>query len=369
MSLQEEIDTTRAEIRTEGYEMSIGEWISLYERDEIDIHPEFQRYYRWSDFQKSRLIESILLGIPIPEIFVAQREDGVWDVVDGLQRLSTIYEFVGILKDIDGDLLPPLELTETKYLPSLEGKKWKDPEDEEDSFNVTQRLIVKRSRIGVSIILRESDEKSKYELFQRLNTGGSPLSPQEVRNSILVMMNPDVYNWMRDLSQNEDFRECVSLTDKALQEQYDMDIVLRFITFRTMEEEELNSIGDVNEFLTDYMIDEIAEENFDIEEETNAFETTFGILNDVMGDDSFKRYDLNKEKFLGGFLVSAFELVALGIGYNYEYVRDSDIDLIQTIKDLWDNEEFTSNSGSGVRASTRIPRVLDLGRRTFSGDE
>lgn len=98
MSLQEEIDKRRQEIRTDGYSMSIGEWISLYENHELDIHPEFQRFFRWSAHQKSTLIESILLGIPIPPIFVSQRADGVWDVVDGVQRLSTIYEFVGFLE-------------------------------------------------------------------------------------------------------------------------------------------------------------------------------------------------------------------------------------------------------------------------------
>jgi uncharacterized protein with ParB-like and HNH nuclease domain len=85
-----------------GYSVSIGEWISIYEKDELDIHPEFQRFFRWSNRQKSRLIESILLGLPIPQIFVAQRPDGIWDVVDGLQRLSTIYQFVGILKNEEG---------------------------------------------------------------------------------------------------------------------------------------------------------------------------------------------------------------------------------------------------------------------------
>ncbi|HEV3200590.1 MAG TPA: DUF262 domain-containing protein, partial [Bryobacteraceae bacterium] len=110
MGLQEEIDKTRAEIRTDGYSVSIGEWISIYEKAELDIHPEFQRFFRWSTRQKSRLIESILLGIPVPQIFVAQRPDGVWDVVDGLQRLSTIYQFVGILKDEDGKVQDPLTL-------------------------------------------------------------------------------------------------------------------------------------------------------------------------------------------------------------------------------------------------------------------
>ena len=92
--LQQEIDEKKKEIFTDGYPMSIGELSSLYSENELDIHPEFQRFFRWTTLQKSKLIESILLGIPIPSIFVSQREDGVWDVVDGLQRLSTIFQFM-----------------------------------------------------------------------------------------------------------------------------------------------------------------------------------------------------------------------------------------------------------------------------------
>jgi len=77
-SLLDEINEKRIEIRTDGYPMSIGEWISLYEKHELDIHPEFQRFYRWSESQKTSLVESILLGIPIPPIFVSQRSDGIW---------------------------------------------------------------------------------------------------------------------------------------------------------------------------------------------------------------------------------------------------------------------------------------------------
>ncbi|MBW4517427.1 MAG: DUF262 domain-containing protein [Timaviella obliquedivisa GSE-PSE-MK23-08B] len=69
--LQQEIDSKRQEIRSDGYSMSIGEWISLYEDGEIDIHPEFQRFFRWTNYQKTSLIESLLLGIPIPPIFVS----------------------------------------------------------------------------------------------------------------------------------------------------------------------------------------------------------------------------------------------------------------------------------------------------------
>jgi uncharacterized protein with ParB-like and HNH nuclease domain len=96
MSLQDEITLRANQIFRESYQMSIGELINLYKDDEMDIHPEFQRVFRWSEFQKTRLIESIMLNIPIPPIFVSQSDDGVWDIIDGVQRLSTIFQFVSI---------------------------------------------------------------------------------------------------------------------------------------------------------------------------------------------------------------------------------------------------------------------------------
>ncbi len=100
MSLQDEIQVASAKINTDAYAMSIGEVVNLYRDKELIIRPAFQRLFRWSTYQKSRLVESVLLGIPIPSIFVSQREDGVWEVVDGLQRLSTILEFIGELRDL-----------------------------------------------------------------------------------------------------------------------------------------------------------------------------------------------------------------------------------------------------------------------------
>jgi uncharacterized protein with ParB-like and HNH nuclease domain len=193
VTLQEEIDLKAKEIHTDGYSLSIGELMSLYRDAEIEIHPEFQRFYRWTPLQKTKLIESILLGIPIPPIFVSQREDGIWDVIDGLQRLSTIFEYAGILRDAEGNIKPPSSLLGTDYLPSLEGKFWQKDDDLLNSLDQTQRLIIKRSKLGVQIIKKESDKDTKFELFQRLNTGGTSLTEQEIRNCILVMINIDFY--------------------------------------------------------------------------------------------------------------------------------------------------------------------------------
>lgn len=367
-SLIEDVNQKRREIRTDGYAMSISEWVSLYESEEIDIHPEFQRFYRWSEKQKTNLIESILLGIPIPPVFVSQRSDGIWDVVDGLQRLSTIYQFMGILKDESGELFPPLTLTSTKYLPSLQGKKWNDPSDEENSLTQELRLIIKRSKINVSIILKESDKDAKYDLFQRLNTGGSSLSPQEIRNCILVMLNKDFFVWLQRLSKHQSFRDSISLSDRPLEEAYDMELALRFMVFSLISEDDLSSIGDVGEFVTEKMTVISTDEKFDQQEFEALFKQTFDLLNQELGDRSFKRYYAAKDKFMGGFLVSQYELVSYGIAYAL-HAGHKVTNIREKVASIWSNEEFTSWSGAGITATRRLPRIIPLGRRLFSHND
>jgi hypothetical protein len=366
MGLQQEIDKTRAEIRTDGYPISIGEWISIYEKGELDIHPEFQRFFRWSLRQKSRLIESLLLGIPVPQIFVAQRADGIWDVVDGLQRLSTIFQFVGILIDEDKKKLAPLTLEATPYLPSLKDQRWEDNDHPDQSLTAAQRLLIKRAKISVSIILKESDEMAKFELFQRLNTGGSMLSDQEVRNSILVMMNRDLYKWMRLLSEDAHFQACIALSERAVEEQYDMELVLRFIVFRSTPPASLTNLGDLGEFLTDKAKALAQDKTFDLKKEEAAFRETFALLDSVLGDDAFRRYDQKKDRFLGGFSVSAFEAVAIGIGYNPKKATGDSNAVVQKVKKMWEDPNFVDNSGSGIGAPSRVRKIIPYGRVIFA---
>ena len=105
--LTEEIVSAQRLVRTDAYQMSIGEIVSMYDSREIIIDPEFQRLFRWNIGQKSRLIESLLLGIPLPSIFVFEKGDGSWELIDGLQRVSTILEFMGKLRSPEGGLMQP----------------------------------------------------------------------------------------------------------------------------------------------------------------------------------------------------------------------------------------------------------------------
>ena len=191
MALQDEIKKAKKEIVSDGYDMSVGEIISLYKEGDMIIDPYFQRLFRWEKEQKTKFIESLLLGIPIPPIFVFQ---GIWELIDGLQRLSTIFEFAGILRLPKGETATPMSLGSAGFIPSLAGKYWNSTSDQEDNgIGRINQFEMRRARIRVEILRKESDPFVKYELFQRLNTGGAKLSEQEVRNCMTVMLNKGFY--------------------------------------------------------------------------------------------------------------------------------------------------------------------------------
>jgi hypothetical protein len=127
--LDSEIESAQRKVKTDAYQMSIGEIVNMYKDDELVINPDFQRLFRWEVGQKAKLIESVLLGIPIPSIFVFETDDGKWELIDGLQRISTILEFMGLLKDPENRReMPPSSLVGTKYLPSLNNVVWQKAE-------------------------------------------------------------------------------------------------------------------------------------------------------------------------------------------------------------------------------------------------
>jgi len=362
--LQRQIDEKRSEIHSDQYSISIGEIANLYRDQELDIHPEFQRFYRWTDEQKSRFVESILLGIPIPSLFVAQREDGKWDVIDGLQRLSTIFQLMGILKEQDGKKVPPLVLTKTKYLPAMEGVAWKGAESSQ-SLSAAQQLYIKRAKFDFKIILRESDESAKFELFQRLNTGGAELSDQEIRNAMLVAANRDFFEWLKALATLPEFEQCVSLSDRSYDEQFDLEVVLRFLVLRTIDLKELSGMGDLGDFLTGRMMSLADSFGTWKRKEDTAFRRTFELIAGTASQDAFRKFDKVNNRFTRGFSISAFEVVGLGMGYNIERLPDPKVSIEDKIRKLWSDKDFLESSGSGVRASTRIPKTLELGRNLF----
>ena len=358
MTLDEEVEEHRKSIRTDGYPMSIGELSAMYKERELELHPEFQRFFRWSSEQKSRLVESLLLGIPIPSIFVHQRRNGVWDVVDGLQRLSSIFEVMGILRDADGNVAPPLTLEGTRYLPSLTGKTWGANEADPSGIGGELQRVLKRSKLDIKIVLRESDSDTKLELFQRLNTGGSPLSSQELRNCQILMVDPPTLDRVRTLADNDNFLSCTALSDRNLDEQYHVELVIRFLALRRHS---ADGIGDLGAFLDNAAVQIAQDRSFSWDDETRCFEQTFSELNSQLGDDAFRRFEPDKRRFLGGFLVSAFEVLALGLGHHLSDPSYSTPKLRAAAEAFWADKSVVASS-RGRAAGDRLRTTLPYGR-------
>lgn len=368
MSLQDEIVERSSKIFTDAYQMSIGELINIYRDGEMDIHPEFQRVFRWNQIQKTRLIESIMLNIPIPSIFVSQNDEGVWDVIDGVQRLSTIFQFVGVFRDENDKLIKPFVLDKTDYLPSFEGMMWENSENPSKSFIKEQQLAFKRARIDMIIVKKESDPKTKYELFQRLNTGGSKLSDQEFRNCLMVMTNREFYNFLVTLSKNEDFNNCVVISDRKEDEQFKLELILRLLIAVKMDIEESLKYNDLKELLnreTIKMIDKIQNDEYASIED--SFKRTFKLLNDILGEDSFKKYSENKHK--GAFLVGAFQGIAPGIYCNINKMEKIDTeDMKNKIMKFYEKSDYIESTQKGVRAVSRFYNLTLFGKNYFSDE-
>lgn len=363
MSLIEQIEEKRKEIHTDAYPMSIGELINLYTDKELDIHPEFQRIYRWSEVQKSRLIESILLGIPLPSFFVAQREDGIWDVVDGLQRLSTIFSFLGIYKNENDEVEPPLILKGTEYLPALEGMAWSETTSPNKYFTIDLQRTFKREKVDLKIIKKESDDQTKYELFQRLNTFGSSLSDQEVRNCLLIMIDRTFYEWIKDLATYEPFLNTLTITSRQFDEQYHLELALRFLILKDAAVADLRGIPDIGDYITKAIKKIASDAHYDRTEAAAKFKKTFDILYSALEDNAFRKF--HNGKYTGGFSLSIFEVIALGLGNNidaYDATNPAHFQkVIDVSKTLAQEDRYAAKSGSGYKASDRLPHILPLG--------
>lgn len=356
-ALKLEVDRKRREISSDNLSMSVGELLNLYRDGELDIHPEYQRVFRWTAHQKSRLIESVLLGIPLPPVYVATNDSGVWEVVDGVQRLSTIFEFMGELmapESDDSDELkkrPALVLEATKHLPQLRDAAF-------ESLDQTLRLEIKRARIDVKILAREqsSGAHAKFDLFERLNTYGTALSPQELRNCILVSLNPDFYRWLKKIAENEAFRSTTLLSESQLLERYDMDLSLRFFALRDVRPAE---IGDVHEFLRDRMELIATDASFKLSSEEKLFSEVFEFLDEHLGGDAFRPWNSSRKSFRGAFSLAAFEGIGLGLGLHWPQIRKvrSAFDVGRVVKAVWATPEY-KKSFSGLRARERMARVI-----------
>ena len=353
--LMKELSKERKVIKTDSYEMSIGELINLYKDGDLKLTPAYQRLYRWDQKHKTNFIESILIGIPIPQIFVAQKEDGKWDVVDGVQRLSTILQLVNELPDY-----PPLVLDGTDYLPSLHGITWENmPED--------AKRLLKRTRIGVNIILTENSIQSQYDLFQRLNTGGVMLESQEIRNCLIIMLDEGFYDKINTLKDYPPFKNCINLTKDKYNIEYHMELIVRYLIAKRNKVNYANysiSSEKLPDFLDRETVNLIEDKSFNIDEEIVLFKKVFDKMEEQLGEKVFRKYNSKKNKFVGAFSMSSYEAITVGVAENFDSIHWAGFE--DKIKKIYTDNEFLKWSDRGIKVVGRFKALNDFSREYFA---
>lgn len=360
--LEAELEQARRLVSTDGYPMSVGELTNMYRDGELIIRPPFQRLFRWDDEQKSRLIESILIGIPLPSAFVAQDEEGRWELIDGLQRISTLLQLQGLLNEEE---FPPLELKATKYLPAMEGMVWQDDQDPDRALTPAQRRDIKRSKIDLKIIQRESDVQTKFDLFQRLNSFGSKLSNQEIRNAQLVGVNPEFVEWLGRLASYEPFMSLLQLPESEIKRGYNEELVLRFLYLHVKSNDEIWNINTFQDGLHEFAINLAM--NFTDTYKSQAeciFNETFNRLF-AEEEKIFGRWYPEKNHFKGGFLNSSFEAFAVGLGYLLHEGIAVREDLRQCAIEFWSQPEMDKRFATGKSTEARLKLIVPKGRETI----
>ncbi|WP_083340540.1 DUF262 domain-containing protein [Chromobacterium vaccinii] len=366
--LSDEIANAQRLVRTDAYQMSIGEIVSMYENEEIIIAPDFQRLFRWSIGQKSKLIESLLLGIPLPSIFVFEKEDGKWELIDGLQRVSTILEFMGLLKSPDGQVEQPSILEATKYLPSLHNSVWQQSDriqdasvDEQRPLDKSYQLAIRRARIGVEILKRPSDNQTKFDLFQRLNSGGTQANAQELRNCIMLMVNGDFFRMIKGVAESDPFKTVVDVTEDQIEKQRHMELAVRFLVHLSIP---YDGVLDVEEYIDEGVISLATSGNY--HQKISILERVFNLLSIVGGRDALRRYAA--ERYVGKVGLIGLETIAVGVAKNIDAILalpNPESFVRGKIIDFWQQQEVERFTSPGLRGTTRIQRTVPFGERWF----
>jgi hypothetical protein len=262
-TLSAELDKHRREVSYDSYDILIRQLVDLVSEGSIDIAPEYQRQFVWDDENQSRFVESVFLGIPIPSLYMATNPDSTWEVIDGVQRISTVIRFCGSADQQELIKRDPLRIVGLDKLGALNGMTFAElPKSVQLAFTLKS--------LKVTTLNDKSDTNVRFDLFERLNTGGVKLQPQEIRACIFQGKYND---FLRELAADVHFRSVVKLQAGSQHNGTYEEFVLRFFaffhTYKAFEH-------DVLYYLNDYM--KAASSSFDEISDEKIFKSTFKLL-------------------------------------------------------------------------------------------
>jgi hypothetical protein len=315
---------------------------------ELDLAPDFQRSFIWGVKQQIRLIESILLGIPLPAFYFNQDKDGAQQVIDGVQRLTTIKRFMSDQLELKEEYL--------EYLGPLNGSKFS-----------TLDFITKRRFAGTQIVAHviepQTPDDVKYDIFNRVNTGGSPLTAQEIRHCMSKARSRD---FLRTLVESDSFDIAMgkSFWSKNPEGEWvrdskrmaDREMALRFCAFYIEPLEEYAKASSLDAFLLDFSrwLDRKAKPA-DFKRLENAFQQAMKNCYQVFDKGAFRRWLPTNQSARGSINKAIFESQALALAdYPLKIVLDKKKIIKKTLLELFKDPDYDTAVSSGTGSYQKV---------------
>lgn len=347
-NLIENVDNQIIRIRTKSLDVSFNELYDMYQNQELKIAPDYQRLFRWEEEKQSRFVESLILEMPVPPIFVIETDDGIYELIDGLQRISSYLHFRG--EKLGISQTDSLTLCGCDIVPELNGLTF-------DMLPKALQIKIKRSFVRMEVIKKESEPTLKYHMFKRLNTGGELLSDQEIRNCTIRILGSEAIDFLDECCNNEDFRQTISRAHKdKINSRYDQELVLRFFAIKN----DIDSYRyPVTEYLTRYLekmtTGEIA---FDYDKERTIFQQTFRFIAENYADTAFSGTN-SHGTIKNEFVLYFFDGISIPIASMIDQIsmssRSQEIkQRIEEIRNSPELQSYKTGSVNGIKTRIRL---------------
>ncbi len=318
---------------------SVYELKRQFDKSRIELSPNYQRGNVWNSKQRSELIESILMGIPLPIMYFFQNASGIKQVVDGKQRLTALFDYID----------NKFSLSDLNIMSELKGKKFKD-------LTGLQQGKIEDYKVSINVIKPPTPDRIKFDIFDRVNRGGTRLNNQEMRNAIYQGEATKL------LERLKDYKYFKKATDNSIRSKVmkDRHMILRFIAFylwrtnalKTKSGEHIEYKSDIDAFLGKTMdyLNHVSKENID--EIENVFKLAMKNSYTILGSNGFRISTYKKSSQKRPVNMALFESLAYLM--SFDEVEKEKERIRENIKSLFDDEEFDAAITTPVDSSSKV---------------
>lgn len=336
-------------IQSWGVDLSVQDLLCQYQSGDI-LKPELQRNYVWEKKEASRFIESLLLGLPVPSIFLANLVDQRRLIVDGFQRIMTLYNYVTVGKWSNSEEV--FRLTNS----SLINAKWRNKSYKELDIADQRRLRLYTLHAIVFEQKKPQNDSSLYQIFERINTSGKSLNPQEIRNCVY---QGDMNSLILDLNKNRIWRQLYGneIEDKRM---LDVELILRFFTLNNPQiyNSTIYNIS-LKQELNSFMMRHVHCEETD--EFRTLFNNTVEFIYDRFGEEAFYNLQNDLIKYRKRLYPTVFDalMISTAIAMSRGYVHDGS-DLKVKKLELLKNQVFRESITQGTMQVANIKKRISM---------